>query len=80
MPDIDITKIITASGGKIWDEFSEFLKEKSLISQGEQKYAYEQHLKNTQALKEAAAEVEADVDKYRARRLASLRIRSEGER
>ena len=79
MVDVDITKLITASGGKIWDEFSEYLREKSLIAQGEQKRELEQQSSDAKALKHAVAAAEEDIAKYRSRRLARLRIKHGGE-
>ena len=79
MPDIDITKIITASGGKIWDELSEYLEKKALISQGERKRDYEQQAHNLKLLKKVAAKADAEDASYRIERVDRQRERS-GER
>lgn len=68
MVDIDITKLITASSGKIWDEFSEYLEKKALIAQGEEKRELEQQNSNSKALKKAVAAKRVRVVEYAAER------------
>ena len=76
MADIDITKLITASGGKLFDEFSDFLEKKSLIAQGEQKHALKQHSHDSKALARAIAAADAKGDSYRINRVSRQRERS----
>lgn len=68
MVDIDITKLITASSGKIWDEFSEYLEKKALIAQGAEKRELEQQNSDSKALKKAVAAKRVRVVEYAAER------------
>lgn len=77
MVDIDITKLITASSGKIWDEFSEYLDEKALIKQGEEKRELEKLSADSRATKKAVAAKKARVVVYADERAERLGHRSE---
>lgn len=68
MPDIDITKLLTSSGGKLWDDFTVFMRDRAKVAEGVRKVEAQQALEDTEALQRVIPAIDSAKVSYRAER------------